>query len=55
MIGASAPDLNRWLLSALRQLERRTRLQAEWSARPLSPTASSTTSPRGPASELLTP
>jgi hypothetical protein len=28
MIGASAPDLNRWLFSALGQVERRTRLQA---------------------------
>ena len=32
MIGASAPDLNRWLLSALRRVERRTRLRAEWGA-----------------------
>jgi hypothetical protein len=55
MIGASAPDLNHWLRSALRRVERWTRLQAEWSARPVSPTASSTRSPRGPAGELLTP
>ena len=32
MTGPSARDLNRSLLSALRQAERRTRLRAEWSA-----------------------
>ncbi len=30
--GASARDLNRALLSALRKVERRTRLRAEWTA-----------------------
>jgi hypothetical protein len=30
MTGASARDLNRSLLSALRRVERRTRLRAEW-------------------------
>ena len=29
--GASARDLNRWLLSELRRVEKRTRLRAEWS------------------------
>jgi hypothetical protein len=32
MTGASARDLNRSLLSALRRVERRTRLRAEWTA-----------------------
>jgi hypothetical protein len=32
MRGASARDLNRALLSALRRLERRTRLRAEWTS-----------------------
>jgi hypothetical protein len=32
MTGASARDLNRQLLSALRRAERRTRLRAEWTA-----------------------
>jgi hypothetical protein len=30
MVGESARDLNRTLLSALRKVERRTRLRAEW-------------------------
>ena len=33
MRGESARDLNRALLSALRRLERRTRLRAEWTSR----------------------
>jgi hypothetical protein len=33
MRGASARDLNRALLSALRRVERRTRLRAEWTSR----------------------
>ena len=32
MTGATARDLNRSLLSALRRVERRTRLRAEWTA-----------------------
>jgi hypothetical protein len=32
MTGTSARDLNRGLLSALRRVERRTRLRAEWTA-----------------------
>ena len=32
MRGADARDLNRSLLSALRRIERRTRLRAEWTA-----------------------
>jgi hypothetical protein len=32
MRGESARDLNRALLSALRRLERRTRLRAEWTS-----------------------
>jgi hypothetical protein len=32
MTGATARDLNRSLLSALRRAERRTRLRAEWTA-----------------------
>ena len=30
--GASARELNRWLLSELRRAEKRTRLRAEWSS-----------------------
>jgi len=30
VVGTSARALNRWLLSALRRAERRTRLRAEW-------------------------
>lgn len=33
MTGPSARDLNRSLLSALRRVERRTRLRAEWTGR----------------------
>jgi len=32
MEGSSAKDLNRWVLSALRKAEKRTRLRAEWTA-----------------------
>jgi hypothetical protein len=32
MRGADARELNRFLLSALRRVERRTRLRAEWTA-----------------------
>ncbi len=30
MYGESARELNRWLLSALRRVERKTRLRSEW-------------------------
>jgi hypothetical protein len=30
--GSSAKELNRWLVSALRKAEKRTRLRAEWTA-----------------------
>ena len=30
--GPSAKDLNRWLLSALRRVEKKTRLRAQWTA-----------------------
>jgi hypothetical protein len=42
MTGPAALDLNRSLLSALRQAERRSRLRAEWTAA-VSPNASSAT------------
>jgi hypothetical protein len=32
MDGTDARDVNRWLLSALRQAEKKTRLRAEWTA-----------------------
>lgn len=32
MTGASTRDLNRWLLSALRRMQRRTRLRSEWTS-----------------------
>jgi hypothetical protein len=33
MVGESAKDLNRQLLSALRRVEKKTRLRAEWKAK----------------------